>query len=218
MTKRCISGRTPRFIELRVWFTVLCQLLLCICIGQAQDQQDMKLSPETKSQVISEVLQQLTSKYVFPEVAAQMERAIRSHVADGDYATLTSARQFAERLQSDLREVSRDQHFEVAYSYEPIPIQNANQQEKIDPERQARIRYKGGLVNYWFKNADVLPGNLAYLRFDGFFPLKDGGLDTANSAMSFLQHTSALIIDLRANRGGDPAVGLVLMGYLLDKP
>jgi C-terminal processing protease CtpA/Prc len=33
-----------------------------------------------------------------------------------------------------------------------------------------------------------------------------------------LQITSALIIDLRANRGGDPEVGLVLMGYLFDKP
>ena len=218
MIKRCIAHRAPCFIGPRVWFTAPFLLLVSICVGQAQDPQDIKLSPETKSQVISEVLQQLRSKYVFPEIAAQMERTIRSHVADGDYASITSARQFAEQLQSDLRAVSRDQHLEVAYSYEAIPIQGANQQEKIDPERQARIRYKGGLVNYWFKNADILPGNLGYLRFDGFFPLKDGGRETADSAMAFLRHTSALIIDLRANRGGDPEIGLVLMGYLFDKP
>lgn len=63
----------------------------------------------------------------------------------------------------------------------------------------------------------MLPGNLGYLRFDGFFPLKDGGHDTADAAMTFLQRTSALIIDLRANRGGDPAVGELLIGYLFDK-
>jgi len=187
-------------------------------MADAQDQPDMKLSAQTKSELIAQVLQQLRSKYVFPEVAARMETAIRDHVTDGDYITITSARQFAERLQSDLRAISRDQHLELAYSYEPIPLQNPNQEEKIDPERLARIRYKGGLVNYWFKNADVLPGNIGYLRFDGFFPLKDGGRETADSAMVFLQHTSALIIDLRANRGGDPAVGLLLMGYLFDKP
>ena len=166
----------------------------------------MKVSAETKSQVISEVLQQLKSKYVFPETVAEMERAVHGHVAAGDYAAITSARQFAERLQSDLRVVSRDQHLEGSYSTDPIPIQEANQEEKIDPERKARIHYKGGLVNYWFKNTDVLPGNLGYLRFDGFFPLKDGGHDTADAAMTFLQRTSALIIDLRANRGGDPAI------------
>ena len=44
------------------------------------------------------------------------------------------------------------------------------------------------------------------------------GRNTADTAMAFLQHTSALIIDLRQNRGGDPAVGSVLMGYLFDKP
>jgi C-terminal processing protease CtpA/Prc len=218
MIKHCLIACTPRLVEAPLWFIVPYMLLSSICIGQAQDQQDVNLSPETKFQVISEVLQQLRSKYVFPDVAVQMERAIRNHVADGDYATITSARQFAERLQSDLRIVGRDQHLEVEYSHEPIPIQDANQQEKIDPERQARIRYKGGLVNYWFKNADILPGNLGYLRFDGFFPLKDGGCETADSAMTFLGHTSALIIDLRANRGGDPEIGLVVMGYLFDKP
>lgn len=215
--KRCPSGGHPDSVGAQIWFLRCCLLLVFMSIGGAQEQPDLQVSAEIKSRVIADILQQLSSKYVFPETAAQMEKAIRSHVANGDYAPITSARQFAERLQSDLRAVSRDQHLELAYSYEPIPIQGANQQEKTNPERQARIRYKGGLVNYWFKNADVLPGNLGYLRFDGFFPLKDGGRETVDSAMTFLQHTSALIIDLRANRGGDPAVGAVLMGYLFDK-
>lgn len=217
MTNRCVAIPVRHLVRPRAWLT--CHLLLALIpFGNAQDQPDMRISAETKSQVISEVLKQLRSKYIFPDVAAQMEVAIRNHVAKRDYADITSARQFAERLQSDLRTVSRDQHLEVSYSQDAIPIQGANQEEKINPEREARIRYKGGLVNYWFKNADVLPGNIGYLRFDGFFPLKDGGRDTADAAMAFLQHTSALLIDLRQNRGGDPAVGLVVMGYLFDKP
>lgn len=218
MTKCREDGEAPRFPRLRAWLAAGCVLLAVSHSAIAQDQPDMEVSAETKSQVIAEVLQQLRSKYVFPEVAAKMEMSVRNHLDDGDYAAITSAGKFAEKLQSDLREVSRDQHLEVTYSHDPIPVQNTNQPEKINPERQARIRYKGGLVNYWFKNCDILPGNIGYLRFDGFFPLKDGGHDTADAVMAFLQRTSAMIIDLRANRGGDPAVGAVLMSYLFDKP
>jgi len=218
MIKLCHQTNCQRLCLSTRWLIASCLLVVLSCIAKAQEQPDMKISAEAKSEVISRALLQLRTKYVFPEIAAQMETAIRNHLADGDYATITSARQFAERLQSDLRAVSKDQHLELAYSYVPIPIQDPSQQEKVDTERLARIRYKGSLVNYWFKSADVLPGNLGYLRFDGFFPLKDGGSETAEGAMAFLQHTSALIIDLRANRGGDPAVGAVLMGYLFEKP
>lgn len=179
---------------------------------------DMEINADTKSQVISDVLQQLKSKYVFPEVAARIEASIRIHAENGDYARIKSAWEFADKLQSDLRGVNSDQHLEISYSAEPIPIQSVGEQENNDPECDAGIRYKGGLVNYWFKNADVLPGNLGYLRFDGFFPLKDGGRDTADAAKAFLKHTGALIIDLRRNRGGDPAVGVVLEEHLFDKP
>ena len=218
MIKRRQNTGTPRFLWRRALPAACCVLVALFQSGMAEEQSDMDLSPESKSHVISVVLQQLRSKYVFPEVAVNMERSVQSHVANGDYATITRPWKFAERLQSDLRAVSRDQHLEVSYSHDPIPVQDANQQEKIDPERQVRIRYKGGLVNYWFKNVDILPGNLGYLRFDGFFPLKDGGRDTADAAVAFIQRTSALIIDLRANRGGDPAVGALLMSFLFDKP
>ena len=172
MIKSCKYIQILRSAEPQTWFAVSFLWLIFLRLGTAQEPPDMQISADTKSQVISEIIQQLRSKYVFPKVAAQMETAIQSLVAKGEYVRITSARQFAERLQSDLRAVSKDQHLEVVYSYDPIPIQDANQEEKISPDGQARIRYRGRLVNYWFKNADVLPGNLGFLRFDGFFPLK----------------------------------------------
>jgi C-terminal processing protease CtpA/Prc len=183
-----------------------------------QDQPDITITPNTKAETISRVIQELNSKYVYPEVAARMEQSIRDHVAKHEYDRITSARAFAERLQLDLKAVSKDQHLQVEYSYQPIPESNADQQEKIDAEHAARIRYRGRLVNYWFQSADVLPGNVGYLRFDGFFHLEFGGRETVAAAMAFLDGTSALIIDLRENRGGAPDVGAIIMGYLFDKP
>jgi C-terminal processing protease CtpA/Prc len=183
-----------------------------------QDQPDLTITQNTKAETISRIIEELNSKYVYPEVAARMERSIRDHLAGHDYDTLTSARAFADRLQFDLRAVSNDQHLEVEYSYQPIPKEPADQHQKVDLEHAARIRYRGRLVNYWFKNADVLAGNVGYLRFDGFFHLEYGGRETVAAAMAFLDSTSVLIIDLRENRGGAPDVGTIIMSYLLDKP
>lgn len=102
MTKNCICCLVLRFIPPRVWILLICLLLVTFeCISQ--EQPNIKISDETKSQVTCEVLEQLTSKYVFPEVAAQMAKAIRSHAANMNYVNIASARQFAERLQTDLR-------------------------------------------------------------------------------------------------------------------
>jgi retinol-binding protein 3 len=192
---------------------------LCPC-GQleAQDQPDLTVNEKEKSETISQIIELLKSKYVFPQVAAQMGNSIRDHAANHDYDPITSARTFAEKLQSDLRAVSKDQHVAVDYSYGPIPQQSGDGQETIDRERADRIRYRGRLVNYWFKNADILPGNIGYLKFDGFFHLEFGGRETVEAAMAFLGGTNALIIDLRENRGGAPDVGSLIMGYLFDKP
>jgi hypothetical protein len=183
-----------------------------------QDQPDITITQNTKTETISNIIEELDSKYVYPEVAARMEQSIRDHVVHRDYDSLTSARAFAERLQADLRRVSKDQHLQVEYSYQPISGASADQEEKIDPGRAERIRYRGRLVTYWFKNADVLPGNVGYLRFDGFFHLEFGGRETIAAAMAFLAGTSALIIDLRENRGGAPDVGTIIEGYLFDRP
>jgi retinol-binding protein 3 len=191
---------------------------LCPCGRlRAQDQPDLTLSEKTKSETISQIIELLKSKYVFPQVAAQMGTAIRDHAANHDYDPITSAQTFAEKLQSELRAVSKDQHLAVDYSYQSIPQQGADAEEKIDQEHADRIRYRGHLVNYWFKNADILPGNIGYLKFDGFFHLEFGGQETVEAAMTFLGGTNALIIDLRENRGGAPDVGSLIMGYLFDK-
>jgi retinol-binding protein 3 len=218
MRKAYVVPLVPMFRYSGRCLALLGCLLPFVARAWAQNEPDMTISAATKSEVIGNILEQLKTKYVSPEVSAEMVESIRSRDAEHEYAAITSARQFAEKLESDLRAVSKDQHLEVSYSYQPIPAQCDDQQEKIDPQREARIRYRGGLVNYWFKNADILAGNIGYLRFDGFFPLQDGGQETADSAMVFLQHTSALVIDLRENRGGDPAVGKVIMSYLFDKP
>src|SRR5205823_10752655 len=71
--------------------------------------------------------------------------------------------------------------------------------------------------NCAFKKVEVLPGNIGYVKFDGFM---DPGVcgPTVAAAMNFVAHTDAVIFDLRENGGGDPAIVTLIASYLFDHP
>ena len=52
--------------------------------------------------------------------------------------------------------------------------------------------------NCAFKKAEILPGNIGYVKFNGFMPPSVCG-PTAAAAMSFVAYTDAVIFDLRDN-------------------
>src|SRR4030095_12794544 len=72
-------------------------------------------------------------------------------------------------------------------------------------------------INFGFEKAERMQGNVGYLEIDGFVPVEFGA-DTASAAMSFVANSDALIIDLRKNRGGEPAMIAFVLSYLFDEP
>jgi hypothetical protein len=79
------------------------------------EQPDMTIDAATRAQVIEGTLQNLRDAYVYPEVAARMEQAIRERAAKKEYEGITSARQLAQTLTEHLQAVSRDKHLRVNY-------------------------------------------------------------------------------------------------------
>jgi C-terminal processing protease CtpA/Prc len=118
-------------------------------------------------------------------------------------------------LTTHLREVSHDLHLRVNFS----PVANPRPSDDPDPGPEARERYRRQLMrnNCAFEKVEILPGNVGYLKFDGF---ADPGVcgPTATAAMNFLQHVDALIVDMRENGGGDPAMVAYVTSYLFDEP
>src|SRR4051812_38141672 len=82
---------------------------------------DSAIDAATRNAVIVAALKALDDGYVFPDVAAQMDRDIRARMLRGDYDSLRSAEQFANALTSDLRRTSHDKHIVVEWSKESIP-------------------------------------------------------------------------------------------------
>lgn len=172
---------------------------------------DINVDAAARKEVVETLVKRLNETYVFPEMAAKMEQALRSH--ESEYAQITSARQFAEKLTADLQAVSHDKHLRVRYSYESIPLRPDGPREPSAEERE-QFRRELSRMNYGFERVERLAGNIGYLDLRGFTPADIGGGDTVAAAFNFLANTDALIIDLRKNGGGDPNQVALICSYL----
>lgn len=196
--------------------TVVAMVMLCATGSFAQQpnqRPDRAIDAATRTQVIDAILTKLNERYVFPEVAKTMEKAILERSSKGDYDQVTSARSFAEKLTADLQEVSKDKHLRVRYSHEPIPVREPRREPTAAEREESRRELNW--MNHGFNKVERLRGNIGYIEFWGFFDPEYGG-DTVASAMNFLAATDSLIIDLRNNGGGNPAMVALICSYLFS--
>lgn len=192
--------------------TALLFILMLSFSGFAQEanSQDRTLSPETRSAVIEAVLKALHDSYIFPDVAAQMERAVRARKERGEYDRITSSKMFAQKLTEHLNEVAKDRHLGVNFSYERLP-ENETKQEPTAEEKE-NFRRSVAAINFGFEKVERLNGNVGYMELNGFIS-PELGAETAIAAMQFLANTEALIIDLRYNGGGVPGLAQLISSY-----
>ena len=141
-----------------------------------------------------------------------MADRIKAHVKSKDYDAITSAKDFARRLTEDLQAVSHDKHLRVHYSHAKLPVRPEGNHEPTAEDRD-RMRRFCGAINGGFEKVERLEGNVGLLKFNGFVPPEFAG-ETAVAAMNFLASSDALIVDLRENGGGDPAMVALICSYL----
>jgi len=197
-----------------VLFGLLAGAHLTSAHAQLPAEPDRAVTAATRTAVIEETLRQLNANYVFPDVARQMEQAVRARLASKEYDRISSARALAETLTKDLRTVSRDLHLTVNYSHAPLPATGGASPPSADAvEQQRRMALFG---NAGFERVERLAGNVGYLDLRGFEHVAWAG-DTVVAAMNLLAHTDALVIDLRDNGGGSAETVALLSSYLFDQ-
>jgi hypothetical protein len=165
--------------------------------------------------VVEAAARVLERDYVFEDVARKMSALVRERLRAGSYDGVLTKEDFAARLTEDLRSVSHDRHLRVVHAPEFVrnraqpPDDAARQQSEA---RQARRERQG---NYAFREVKLLPGNVGYLRFDGFSD-SPGAFHVAVGAMAFLANSEAVILDLRQNGGGSPQMIQLLTTYFFE--
>ncbi|MDB4872239.1 MAG: hypothetical protein JWL97_3243 [Gemmatimonadales bacterium] len=189
----------------------------------------LRIDAAERARVVAGAAALLDTFYVFPDVAKRMGDSLRARLARKAYDQYNNGIMFAMRLNEDLAEIAHDKHLNVDYSARPLPPEQLRPpgapelprpagapQPARSPEDVAREREFVDRINCGFVRAEQLPGNVGYLKFNGFVGVDLCG-PTASAAMTFLAATSALIIDLRENGGGNPAMVAYVSSYLFDK-
>jgi hypothetical protein len=176
-------------------------------------QRDMAVDKTLRGEVLEGVITNLNSYYIFPDQAKQIETALRKKQTSGGYDAITSAEDFAATLTADIHQVNNDRHIDVAYSQAVLTEAEfeESEDEALTAEQVAELKR----LNYGVHVASRLPGNIGYLDIQSF-PPADAAAPKYAAAMSLLSDTKALIIDLRANQGGQPEAVALLASYLFD--
>ena len=174
---------------------------------------DPPLDAAERSRVIDSATANLTKLYVYPDVAAKMNTYVQARAQHGDYDNITSGAVFADALTKDLRAVSNDRHLHIDYAPFKQPVTAPHEQPT--PDDLGRMRHQMADNNCGFQKVEILPRNIGYLKFNMFGPPAVCA-PTASAAMNLLAHTRAVIIDLRENGGGDPAMVDFIVSYLFD--
>jgi retinol-binding protein 3 len=174
----------------------------------AQSPVPAAVSPDDVKEAVQSVADILRNGYVFPEVGEKMAADVLARLEKGEYKSITDEKALAEQLTKDLRAISKDKHLGVIFR----PVDPSASTPMRGPSIQEMREH-----NYGFVKVEQLQHNIGYLRFDVFVP-DDEAKQTASAALAFLQHSDALIIDLRHNGGGSPDMIRYITSYFFDSP
>ena len=167
-----------------------------------------------RAQVIDGAIAALRRLYVFPDVAAKLETTLRERVKAHAYDRVTEPVAFAELMTKELQAVSHDKHMRMAYSPEPVP-NDPPPDAAPSADEIARMHARVRQLNGGFVKVERLAGNIGYLRLDYFLPGDEVGARAA-AAMTLVADSTALILDLRDNHGGEPGTVALIVSYLYD--
>ena len=148
-----------------------------------------------------------------------MAAELRSRLAGGAYAQITTAAALGNAVTADMRAISRDGHLALRWSARPLPVINPDQPPPPPPPNVVREQQRlMTMLNGFVTDAVWLPGNVGYLSLDAFADPADMK-KALSHAMALLGNTDALIVDMRTNHGGSPAgVALVASYFFGETP
>jgi hypothetical protein len=175
-------------------------------------------SPPPPREVVGRAAKAIEDLYFDPAKGAAIAADLRKEAAAGQYDALTDPRDLATALSTRLRPL--DHHFNVSWrpgEAGPGPAPRMRPPPGAEGGPPPRPVYDPATKrsNYGFRKVEMLPGGVGYVQlnqFVGFAGDGDGPKAAADAALTLLANADALIIDLRDNGGGSPA----MVGYLVS--
>ncbi|MEV6407100.1 S41 family peptidase [Streptomyces bobili] len=165
-----------------------------------------KLAP---TPVIDETARLLTEHYVFPEIAGQLTGLLQRRLTEGAY-DVDDTEELALLVTTDLQSVNGDRHLRLKHHAAPVSTKRGA--ATLDAMRRDFDTSLGGAPRVQLLDGGVAVVELAPM----LFPL-EWAAEPLSAALALASRAQALIVDLRANRGGDPDTVAFVCSYLLDE-
>jgi len=195
-------------------FTLLPLYLLAFFLARPALAQETALTADFKLKTIEQLGALLNDRYVFPDVAKTTDEHLKKQFKAGIFDTDQDARSFADALTREAQVITKDKHLRVRPA-PPMTVQTAATPAQMAEARlQDRAWQRENTAG--FVAAQKLEGNIGYLDLRGFAH-PEAGSAVADHYMGLLATSDAVIIDLRKNGGGNPAMVQYLCSYFFDK-
>jgi len=204
----------PRFVAAALVIAAVGGIALYSVAHRGPDgppQKDTVIGKAERDEAIENATRMLADHYVFPERASAMTQALHARMQHGEFDRITSAAAFADALTGALQADGNDRHLAVRYFEQPVV-----EPKEGDADSAAESLHQLRL-NYGMATVQRLHGNIGYIDVHAFGRPQAAAPRIA-AAMSLLQDTRALIIDLRRCSGGDPDTVMLFASYLFDTP
>ncbi len=195
-----------------VWMSAL----LAVVVGGsalAQTGTRPSLTAVERREALNAVEMVISEHYVFPERTAEIIARLDQAAALGRYDTADPA-VFADRVSDDLLAATGDTHLYLRF--EPDWFEASGQLIAADDgQRNAVEAQIARHTNHGLSEMRILPGNIRYLRIEGFPWIETESGAAYDAAMLFLRGGRAVILDLRGNGGGWIEASRYLISHFL---
>ena len=171
------------------------------CYGQNN------ISTDKQKSIIDKVSSEINKLYFNGTVAKSVTDTLK--IIKMQIKTECTLDNFNNIINASLIKKSNDNHLKLYYDPNKFESYAENETAKRIYEFEADEK-----INFGFTKVQILEGNIGYIeiiKFSGF--IAEGTAPKISSAMSMVESTAALIIDLRKNGGGDGRVGDILETY-----
>lgn len=191
-------------------------LLLAFAVPELCSAQNDSKNPINVHTLIDSINISLGNNYVFPDKTQLIQKHLKSTSKKKAYNSLSKdPHKLAAQIQADIFSIHHDPHMRVDYNPEWWG-HNQNQTEPSEEETRQFAKFVKD-NNFMFKKVELLPGNIGYLPFNVFVEFIEEAKPIIASALGFLANSSAIIIDLRENTGGEPDMGSQMESYFFKE-
>lgn len=187
--------------------------LVAMTVAPEEGPSNPALTPASRRAALDAIIARLRRAYIYPDLVPPIISRLRS--SESRYAT-ADPDLFARRVTEDMQAVTRDTHLYLNLEPDWYRASNARPSaEQVAAENAAAVEHARSF-NHGLAEMRILPGNVRYLRIEGFFWIGAESALAYDGAMRFLRDGRAIILDLRSNRGGETEAAYYLLSHFLD--